>query len=81
MSHSSPNEVYDWAKDPGAFAADTGESRRRRQSEARRARDGAIYTRQQKGHSLFMWLLVWGPVTLWIPTLYFHFSPNHFWKV
>lgn len=46
----------------------------------RQGRDGAVYVRQQKPRSLFMWLFIWGPVTLWIPTLYFQFSPRYFWK-
>lgn len=48
--------------------------------ESRQGRDGAVYVRQQKPRSLFMWLFIWGPVTLWIPTLYFQFSPRYFWK-
>ena len=46
----------------------------------RKGRDGAVYTRQQKGKSLIVWLFVLGPITCWIPTLYFHFSPNYFWR-
>ena len=76
MSNSSPNEVYDWAQDPGAFATPPT----RRELRARQGRDGAIYTRQQKGKSFVLWWFFLGPVTLWIPTLYFHFSPRYFWK-
>lgn len=43
------------------------------------ARDRAQYVRQQKGHSLLLWLFVLGPVTLWIPTVYYSCSPNHYW--
>lgn len=46
---------------------------------ARKARDGAVYTRQQKGHSLTLHLL-FGWVLLWIPAIYYSFSPNHYWK-
>jgi len=47
----------------------------------RKARDKAQYVRQQKGHSLTMWLFFLGPITLWIPTIYYSFSPNHYWTV
>lgn len=52
----------------------------RKSSSPRQGRDGAVYVRQQKPRSLFMWLFIWGPVTLWLPTLYFQFSPRYFWK-
>lgn len=45
---------------------------------AKHARDGAQYTRQQKGHSLTLHLLLGGFV-LWIPAIYYTFSPNHYW--
>lgn len=45
---------------------------------ARQARDGAVYNREQKGHSLTKHLL-FGWVVLWIPTIYYAFSPRHFW--
>jgi hypothetical protein len=45
----------------------------------KQARDRAQYVRQQKGHSLILWLFLWGPMTLWIPTIYFAASPNHYW--
>jgi hypothetical protein len=44
----------------------------------RKARDRAVYTRQQKGHSLTKHLL-FGGIVLWIPAIYYHFSPNHYW--
>ena len=47
--------------------------------ESRKARDKAVYTRQQKGHSLILNLLVIGPLTLWITTIYYTASPNHYW--
>jgi hypothetical protein len=38
----------------------------------------ANYTRVQKGHSLTLFLLTdW--LTLYIRTMYYTFSPNHFW--
>ena len=46
----------------------------------RQGRDGAVYVRKQKARSLTFWLFFGGPVTLWIPTLIFHFSPRYFWK-
>lgn len=48
---------------------------------ARHARDGANYVRQQKGHSLILWLFILGPITLWIPTVYYAVSPNHYWHL
>ena len=47
-------------------------------SEVRQARDGAQYTRQQKGHSLTAHLLL-GWAVLYIPTIYYSISPNHYW--
>ena len=38
------------------------------------------FVREQKARSLTFWLFFGGPVTLWIPTLIFHFSPRYFWK-
>ncbi|AVJ51049.1 membrane protein [Microbacterium phage Pikmin] len=46
----------------------------------RQARDGAMYTRSQKGHSLTLHLLL-GVVVLWIPAIYYSFSPNHYWHI
>lgn len=45
------------------------------------ARDRAQYVRQQKGHSWLIWWLILGPITLWIPAIYFSVSPNHYWHV
>lgn len=45
----------------------------------RQARDGAVYNRNQTGHSLILNLLLIGPLTLWITTIYFTVSPNHYW--
>lgn len=44
----------------------------------KQSRDKAQYTRQQTGHSLTKHLLL-GWVLLWIPAIYFTFSPNHYW--
>jgi hypothetical protein len=49
------------------------------QTDSRKARDNAVYTRQQKGHSLLLHLLLIGPFTLWIPAIYISVSPNHYW--
>lgn len=46
----------------------------------RTAHDGANYARQQTGHSLTLHLL-FGPVVLWIPLIYFSLSPNHYWHI
>ena len=48
-------------------------------SDVRQARDKAQYTRQQKGHSLILNLLLIGPLTLFITTIYYSVSPNHYW--
>lgn len=47
-------------------------------NEVRQGRDKAVYTRQQKGHSLTKHLLL-GVFVLWIPTIYYSISPNHYW--
>lgn len=47
------------------------------QTDSRKARDKAVYTRQQKGHSLTKHLLL-GVFVLWIPTIYYAVSPNHY---
>lgn len=44
----------------------------------KQARDKAQYVRQQKGHSLTAHLLL-GAFVLWIPAIYYTFSPNHYW--
>jgi len=44
----------------------------------RMARDNTVYTRQQKGHSLMAFLLIdW--ITLYMRTIYYSVSPNHYW--
>ncbi len=44
----------------------------------KQARDKAQYVRQQKGHSLTKHLIL-GIFVLWIPAIYYSFSPNHYW--
>jgi hypothetical protein len=39
-----------------------------------------VYTRQQKGHSLTLHLLL-GAVVLWINVIYISVSPNHHWHI
>lgn len=46
-------------------------------TDSRKARDKAVYTREQKGHSLTKHLLL-GIVVLYIPTIYYAVSPNHY---
>lgn len=48
------------------------------QTESKKARDKAVYTRQQKGHSLILHLTL-GALVLWIPAIYYSISPNHYW--
>lgn len=45
----------------------------------KQSKDRAVYTRQQRGHSLILNLLLIGPLTLWITTVYYTVSPNHYW--
>lgn len=45
---------------------------------SKEAKDGAKYTRVQKGHSIVLWVL-FGGIVLWIPAIYYTVSPNHFW--
>jgi hypothetical protein len=47
-------------------------------NDIRQSRDRAQYVRQQKGHSLTMHLL-FGWIVLYIPTIYYSASPNHYW--
>lgn len=47
------------------------------QPAVRQARDKAQYVRQQKGHSLIKHLLL-GWIALYIPTIYYAVSPNHY---
>jgi hypothetical protein len=37
-----------------------------------------VYTRQQKGHSIILHLLL-GCFILWINVIYISVSPNHYW--
>lgn len=46
----------------------------------RQSRDGAQYVRTQKGHSVILHLL-FGGIFLYIPTIYFIVSPNHYWHL
>lgn len=36
------------------------------------------YTREVKGHSIILWA-IFGGLVLWIPAIYYIFSPNHYW--
>lgn len=42
------------------------------------SRNQTQYMRQQKGHSLILHL-IFGGFALYIPTIYFAVSPNHYW--
>lgn len=44
-------------------------------------RDGAQYVRQQKGHSLLFNLFIIGPITMYITTVYYSVSKNHYWHL
>lgn len=37
-----------------------------------------IHTREQKGHSIIKHIC-FGWIALWIPTIYYTISPNHYW--
>ena len=41
-------------------------------------KDKAQYVREQKGHSLFLWIC-FGWIALWIPAIYYTISKNHYW--
>lgn len=45
--------------------------------ETLKGRDKAIYMREQKGHSLILHL-IFGGILLYIPTIYFAVSKNHY---
>lgn len=62
-------------QDQGDAPVQTGQVQ---QPQVRQARDKAQYVRQQKGHSLTKHLL-FGWIVLWIPAIYYSFSPNHYW--
>ncbi len=49
--------------------------------QVKQARDRAQYVRQQRGHSWIVWWLILGPITLWIPAVYYSVSPNHYWHI
>jgi hypothetical protein len=46
----------------------------------RTAQDGALYVRNQKGHSITLWVL-FGGIVMWLPALYYTASPNHYWHL
>ena len=50
------------------------------QPDVMQARDRAQYTRPQTGHSILLHLF-FGVFLLWIPTLYYAVSPNHYWHL
>ncbi len=47
------------------------------QPNVKQGRDRSQYVRQQKGHSIIKHLLL-GWLLLWIPTIYYAVSPNHY---
>lgn len=47
-------------------------------TETLKGHDNAVYTREQKGHSLTKHLL-FGWVLLWVPAIYYSVSKNHYW--
>jgi hypothetical protein len=48
------------------------------QNQPPRGKDGALYVRNQQGHSIIKHLL-FGWVLLWIPAIYYTISKNHYW--
>lgn len=44
-------------------------------------RDGANYTRVQKGHSAIIGWLIIGPLTGFIVPIYWTISKNHYWHL
>lgn len=49
------------------------------QTDSRKARDKAVYTRQQKGHSLTLHILLIFVVVGMFTIPYYSLSPNHYW--
>lgn len=49
-------------------------------NESLKGRDNAVYTRQQKGHSVIKHVFLGGFV-LWIPTIYYAVSKNHYFHI
>lgn len=72
-----PNFTYDEPVRPIAHRASPAEQRRRKKA-IKQARDGAQYTRQQKGHSIIKHLIL-GLFVLYINVIYISVSPNHYW--
>lgn len=66
------------ARDAAQYAA--FQQAARNEAISRKARDRAVYTRQQKGHSLTLHILL-GAFVLWIPAIYYTVSPNHYWHI
>jgi hypothetical protein len=48
-------------------------------TDSRKARDKAVYTRQQKGHSLTLHILLIFVVVGMFTIPYYSLSPNHYW--
>lgn len=49
------------------------------QTDSKKARDKAVYTRKQKGHSLTIWIIL-SCCVVGVPWLiYYSVSPNHYW--
>lgn len=48
--------------------------------ETAKAKDGAQYVRQQKGHSIIKHVL-FGWIALYIPTVYYIVSKDHYWHL
>lgn len=49
-------------------------------ADIKQSRDKAVYTREQKGHSILLHVL-FGMVVLWIPAMYITASPRHYWHL
>jgi hypothetical protein len=71
---SGQNRWFDGTQWTGAYQP----AQAAQQAPQKQAKDRAVYTRQQKGHSLTLFILVdW--ITLYIRTIYYSVSPNHYW--
>ena len=44
-------------------------------------KDGAHYTRQQRGHSAIIGWFIIGPLTAFILPIYWTVSKNHYWHL
>ena len=74
-----PTPVFTEAQQQAIARAFDNSTSQQEAKPAKRGRPQVQYVREQKGHSLTKHLLL-GWVVLWIPAIYYSFSPNHYWR-